>query len=110
MATAAPNVLVVGDIEKLDPIIAARLQRSDIHPVWQTTDVEAAYRVAARHRPRFVVLDFELPNAESDVVADALRGLTPTAWIMDFRGVLRRRPDQAGVALERTEPLFVTID
>ncbi len=104
----APNVLVVGRAQDLNPIIRARLQRSDVQPVWQTCDPMVAYEVAAEHRPGYVVLDFGLPQ-DPDVVADSLRALIPTAWVIDFAGCVRRRPDHAPVSLAHTEPLFVTI-
>lgn len=109
MDAAAPSVLVVGHPENLNPTIESRLRMSDLQPVWQTPDPEVAFEMAARHRPRFIVFDFDLPLADAEVIADAFRELTPAVWVMDFRGVLRRRPDDAPVSLEHTEPLLVTI-
>ena len=94
----------------MNELVRTALEREDLQPVWHAEGSEDAFLIAAQQQPGFVVLDFEMPGMEHDVIADTLRILAPSCWIIDFSGLVRRRPERAHVDLNNTRPLVLVTD
>lgn len=109
-AQTRPCVLIVGRRESMNPLVRSALERDDLQPVWHADRPEDAFTIVSQQQPGFVVLDFDMPGSEPDVVADIVRSLAPSCWIIDFSGLVRRRPEHAHVDLDNTRPLVLVID
>ena len=109
-AQTKPCVLIIGRSDSLNELVRSALEREDLQPVWHASRPDDAFLIALQQQPGFVVLDFDMPDFEADVVADVVRVLTPTCWIIDFSGLVRRRPERAHVDLDDTRPLVLVTD
>src|SRR5687767_5989726 len=104
-ARGAREAILVGRRHALEPRLSAALKRLDILTVHAVRDTTTAFETAAKSRFDIVLLDFEGFGDGADVVADILRAVAPTSWILDFRGIVRRRPDHAPVSMAHTHPM-----
>ena len=109
-AQTRPCVLIVGQSESMNHLVRTALEREDLQPVWHADRPEDAFMIASQQQPGFVVLDFDLPDSDPEVVADVVRSLAPSCWIIDFSGLVRRRPERAHVNLDNTRPLVLVTD
>jgi 2-keto-3-deoxy-L-rhamnonate aldolase RhmA len=100
-------VLVVGNEPSLDPRLGAAIKRLGLHPVLSVPDPTTAYEVAAASSFDLVLVDFEGLGDEAELASDMLRAVMPTCWVLDFRGIVRRRPDHASVSMAHTRPLVL---
>lgn len=98
------RALVVGSHQSMADMIREALSRTDLQPVLHARDRDGALTLAHHRQPGLIVLDFDLPG-DTEALADALRMLVPNTWVIDFSGVLRRRPERAHVQFEDTRPL-----
>ncbi len=100
-------VLVVGRWTQVAGFVREALEREDLQPLWHAPDPSTAMEIAAEQPPGYIVLDFDAQSTDGEDLADALRALAPQAWILDFSGLLRRRPEHARVDLADTRPLVL---
>ena len=98
------GILIVGDRTVLHERVRAGIARFRDEPVWFATRSEAGYPLAKAHQPGLVVLDFRM-ESDAELAADLFRNVAPRCWILDFHGIVRRRPEHSTVSIAHTHPL-----
>ena len=100
-------VLIVGRPRLLAELVAEALQKEDRRPVIHAHDDRTALELSRVERPGLIIVDFASLPADANALADSLQAMDPNAWILDFAGVVRRRPEHAAVQLALTKPFLL---
>ena len=104
---ARRGILIVGDRKSLHGRVRAGIARLRSEPIWLAAAPGEGYPIASARQPGLVVMDFR-NGSDADVAADVFGAVVPRCWILDFNGVVRRRPEHASVSLAHTHPLVLS--
>jgi DNA-binding response OmpR family regulator len=69
--------------------------------VFEAANGIEAYHAALEHRPRFVVLDFRMPELDGKYTAELIREAVPQAVVIALSAFLDSKPEWADVFIEK---------
>jgi len=95
------TVLLVDDDEDIRHVLRLLFELEDFDVVAEAGNGADAVRLALKHQPEFVILDYLMPGMRGDVTAEALRGVVPEAQIVAFSAVLESKPEWADSFLNK---------
>lgn len=116
METAAgrSTILIVDDDEDIRDVLRMTFELDGFEVVGEADNGLDAVTLTMRHRPEFVVLDYQMPVQDGERTANILRSVAPETRIVAFSGVIRSTPDWADAFLSKERlaeisPLIVSL-
>ncbi len=99
--TSRRTVLIVDDDEDIRDALRLLFTLEGFEVVGEAADGMEAVRIAERHQPAFVILDYRMPLLNGEATARLLRSSTPRSRIVAFSAVLEAKPYWADAYLNK---------
>lgn len=90
-----PCVLVVDDDEEIRHALRLLFEIEQFRIVGEAVDGYEAIKLAERHQPDYVILDYRMPLMNGADAARVIRSVAPRARIIAFSAYLEDRPEWA---------------
>jgi DNA-binding response OmpR family regulator len=94
------TLLVVDDNRMIREILTTYCEAKGF-TVFEAKNGVDAYHSAKKHRPRFVVLDFRMPELDGRYAAELLREVVPDATLIALSAFLDAKPEWADVFIQK---------
>lgn len=108
------TILIVDDDEDIRDVLRMTFELDGFKVVGEADNGLDAVTLTMRHRPEFVVLDYQMPVQDGERTAYILRSVAPETRIVAFSGVMRSTPKWADAFLSKERlaeisPLIVSL-